>query len=86
MLSIACCFVGTEAWSILSEGLADDSSTLLAEWQENMPSFLVQHLTGWVSESALDFLKRILVINPKERPTAEQLLADPYLMNNEQET
>ena len=57
----------------------DSKAALVAAWHDNMPAFLDQYTGSHLEEPEISFLKRVLVVNPAVRPTAEQLLQDPYL-------
>lgn len=47
-------------------------------WLKDMGGFIDQHCAH-LPQEALAFIKRVLVVKPGSRPSAAQLLQDPYL-------
>ncbi|KAJ7457229.1 CAMK/CAMK1 protein kinase [Mycena galericulata] len=64
---------------------AEDAKQLMKETMEAKIEF---HTKYWknVSDEAKNFIKRLLNIDPAERPTAEAALADPWLTTHEPST
>ena len=62
--------------------LKNNQQKLISQWQENMPAFLDLYVAPEIQAfpEALNFLKRVLVVDPRFRPSAHALLSsDPYL-------
>ncbi|KAJ7721113.1 CAMK/CAMK1 protein kinase [Mycena metata] len=61
---------------------AEDAQTLMRETMEAKIEF---HAKYWknVSEEAKTFIKRLLSVDPEERPTAEEALKDPWLTTHD---
>ncbi|KAJ6475884.1 kinase-like domain-containing protein [Mycena vulgaris] len=64
---------------------AEDAKQLMKETMEARVEF---HTKYWrnVSEEAKNFIRRLLALDPAERPTAEAALADPWLTTHEPTT
>ncbi|KAJ6551840.1 kinase-like domain-containing protein [Mycena capillaripes] len=64
---------------------AEDQQTLIRETLEAKIEF---HTKYWknVSDEAKNFIKRLLSLDPAERPTAEAALSDPWLTTHEPST